>query len=110
MLKKPETSTDKIYEIELIPKPDAPVVWGKVVARISQEKLPLDFRYYDEDNKLVRTMKFEDIKEFDGRKMPAVLTIVPEEQSGEFTRFTYLDVDFSTPVAAKDFTLQSLRK
>ena len=105
---KAEGSTP--YEIELIPKPDAPVVWGKVVARITVEKIPLDFRYYNEEGKLVRTMKFEKVKEFDGKKMPSVMTIVPEDQSGEFTEFTYVNVDFSTPVAAKDFSLQSLRK
>ena len=110
LLQKPETSPDKLYEIELIPKPDAPVVWGKVVARINADKLPLDFRYYDEAGKLIRTMKFEEIKEFDGKMMPAVMTIVPEDKSGEFTRFTYQSVDFSTPVAARDFSLQALRK
>ena len=72
--------------------------------------MPLDFRYYDEDGKLVRTMKFENIKEFDGRVMPAVMTIIPEDESGEFTRFTYQEIDFTTPVAAKDFSLQALRK
>ena len=110
LTQKPDTSPDKLYEIELIPKPDAPVVWGKVLARINTEKLPVDFRYYDEDGTLVRTMKFEEIKEFDGKKMPAVMTILPEDQSGEFTRFTYQSIDFSTPISAKDFSLQALRK
>jgi hypothetical protein len=110
LIQKPESSSENIYEIELIPKPDAPVVWGKVLARINTDKLPLDFRYYDESGTLIRTMKFDEIKEFDGKKMPAVMTIIPEDESGEFTRFTYVDVDFSTPVSAKDFTLQALRK
>ena len=110
IIQKPESSPDNLYEIELIPKPDAPVVWGKVVARINADKLPLDFRYYDESGKLIRTMKFDEIKEFDGKMMPAVMTIIPEGEPGEYTRFTYVNVDFSTPVAAKDFTLQGLRK
>ena len=62
LTQKPDTNPDKLYEIELIPKPDAPVVWGKVIARINTDKLPLDFRYYDEENQLVRTMKFDEIK------------------------------------------------
>ena len=110
LVHKPDTSPDKAYEIELIPKPEAPVVWGKVVARINADKLPMDFRYYDEKGALVRTMKFENIKEFDGIKMPAVMTILPEDAKGEYTKFTYLNIDFSTDVSEKDFSLQALRK
>ena len=110
LVQRPEDGPDKIYEIELIPKPDAPVVWGKVSARINADKIPIDFRYYDEKNNIVRTMKFEQITTFDGYTMPAVMTIVPEDKPDEFTQFTYVNIDFTTPVSARDFTLQSLRK
>jgi len=110
LLQKPESNNNQFYEIELVPKPNAPVVWGKVVARISAEKLPMDFRYYDETGSLIRTMKFEDIKEFDGQKMPAVMLIIPNDNPEEFTKFVYLNIDFQTPISATDFTLQALRK
>ena len=55
-------------------------------------------------------MKFEQITTFDGYTMPAVMTIIPEDKPDEFTQFTYVNIDFTTPVSARDFTLQSLRK
>ena len=38
------------YKIELIPKPDAPVVWGKILMWVSKEEFHwLKAEYYDED-------------------------------------------------------------
>ncbi len=48
------------YSIQLIPKEDAAVVWGKIVMRISKAYfLPLSADYYDEDDLLIRTLSYQ---------------------------------------------------
>jgi hypothetical protein len=45
------------YKIILIPKPDAPVVWGKIVVYIDKTEFNQHLvYYYDEDNFLINTM------------------------------------------------------
>src|SRR3569833_3149702 len=46
------------YLIELIPKPNAPVVWGKVELALSADALPVEMRDFDEKGKLVRTLTY----------------------------------------------------
>ena len=58
MTAKPDGKPDGLYVIELIPKPEAPVVWGKVVTRVRADMIPVDVKYYDEKGTLVRTMSF----------------------------------------------------
>ena len=52
-------NTERIYEIELVPKEDTAVVWGKIVTRSREDLLPLDVKYYDEDGTPKRVDTFE---------------------------------------------------
>jgi len=66
------------YEIELIPKPEAPVVWGKVKTWISKEHyVQLKVEFYDEDDYLVNKMEMSEIKEISGRMFPTHLKKTP---------------------------------
>lgn len=52
------------WKIELIPKENAPVVWGKIEAYIGKgDYNQLLFKYFDEDGFLVNTMILSQIKE-----------------------------------------------
>ncbi len=97
------------WTITLTPKPDAAVVWGKVVAHIGPDEIPLDTLYYDEKNTLVRTMRFDDVKVMDGRKVPARFRLEPADKPGEFTEMRYLSLDIDAPVEDSLFTLQALK-
>ncbi len=100
-----------IWRIQLDPKPDAPVVWGKIVFEIIQSTLmPVRAIYYDEDGETVRTMSFSDFKEMDGRLVPAKLRLTPEDEPGEFTELTYLDMAFGVDVSESFFSLRNLKR
>ena len=101
---------ERIYEIEMIPKEDTAVVWGKIVSRSREDLLPLDVKYYDEDGTLKRIDKFEDVKDFNGVLLPTKFSVLPQDKEGEYTTMTYTSVDFTTPVSADMFSLQALRK
>jgi hypothetical protein len=97
--------------VTLIPKPDAAVVWGKVVVRTTAELMPFDVRYFDEDGSLKRTMKFEDYRDFDGRKMPAKMTLLPATKPDEYTRIVYRAMEFDIELEDKKFfSLQQLKR
>jgi outer membrane lipoprotein-sorting protein len=87
-----------VYELTLIPRPDAPVVWGRIEFTVVQETLiPIRGLYYDEEGDLTRTMEFSDIMVMGGREVPAVMTLIPEDKPEERTVITYdsleLDLD-----------------
>lgn len=101
---------DEDYLIELVPKPNAPVVWGKIVAQISTERLPEKFSYYDEKGALVRTMEFLDVQEIGDRKVPMTMVLTPADKPGEYTRIHYDSLEFDVEMSERTFSLQALKQ
>ncbi len=100
-----------IIEFTLIPKPDAPVVWGKLLLTImADDYTPLLERYYDEDMKLARTFTFSDMKQLAGRKRPSVFRVVPADKPGEYTEFIYEKLELNIPVSDAMFSKSSLKR
>ena len=105
-----ERDGEKVWDFTLTPKPDAPVVWGKVVLTVEQEsRLPLEQRYYDEDGGLARTMTFGDVKTMDGRTIPTSMTMRPTDKPDEYTKIVYKEIDFDVKLDESFFTLQNLK-
>jgi outer membrane lipoprotein-sorting protein len=101
----------EVYEITLIPKPEAPVVWGRIEFTILKEELmPLEGLYYDEDNILVRTMAFSDVREMAGRMIPAVMTLIPEDKPEERTVITYGTLEIGLDLTEDFFSRQTLTR
>lgn len=99
-----------VYEFTLVPKPDAAVVWGKIVAVVRQEDYqPVEQMFYDEDGEKVRVMEFSDYKEVGGRLMPTIMTIRPMDGSGEYTQMTWKKISFDVNLEPSFFSLQKLK-
>ena len=99
-----------VYQFTLTPKPDAPVVWGKLVVTIRKSDLePLRQVFYDEDGAAVREMVFSDHKSIDGRVVPLKMEVRPLDGSGEYTRITYKSLDFGVKLDKSFFSLQKLK-
>ncbi|MEM9552839.1 MAG: outer membrane lipoprotein-sorting protein [Acidobacteriota bacterium] len=84
---KPEEEVDgrRVYVIEAIPNPDAPVVWGKEVLRVREDHALLERAYYDQQGALVRRMVASRIELMDGRPYPRTLRMIDAEQDGHWT-------------------------
>lgn len=106
---RPADNKEGVYVVELVPKPDAPVVWGSIVAKVRPDKLPVSVAYNDEKGKPVRTMTFTDYRSFDGRTAPGTMKLTPADKPGEFTEFRYVSIDFDVPIPDSTFTLQALK-
>ena len=95
-----------VHEYTLTPKPDAAVVWGKIVLQVRQaDSVPTWQGYYDEDGKLVRELTFSDYKTMGGRFIPTHLTMHTVDKPGQKTTITYKDVAFNVPISADTFVL-----
>jgi outer membrane lipoprotein-sorting protein len=99
------------YTIQLIPKPDAPVVWGKIITWITEENFnQLKAEYYDEDGTLVNVMTGYDLKTLDGRLLPTRWEMVPADEAGKKTVMTYNKIDFNIPLEDSFFSKQNMNR
>jgi outer membrane lipoprotein-sorting protein len=98
------------HKIELIPLPDADVVWGKILMWISKEDhFEMKIEFYDEDGELVKTHTSGDIKTFDGRKLPSMMTIIPADQPQNKTIVTIKSIKFNIAIDKKFFGQQNMK-
>ncbi|MEN0068079.1 MAG: outer membrane lipoprotein-sorting protein [Myxococcota bacterium] len=98
------------YVIACVPKPDAPVVWGKVVVTVRADQVPVKVDYFDERGELVRSMEFSDVQTVDGKLAPMRFRLVPHDKPGEFTEMRYSELDLAADLDDRLFTLQALKK
>jgi outer membrane lipoprotein-sorting protein len=99
------------YKIQLLPKPKAAVVWGKVIIAIDKKDfMMLHVEYYDEDGLLINTMLCTDIKILGGRLLPAKMEMIPANKKGNKTVLVYNSLIFDTPLDDSFFTTQNITK
>ena len=99
------------YQIQLIPKPEAAVVWGKIIVWITKEDyLQLKVEFYDEDEYLVSTQLLSDIKEMGGRVVPCKLEMIPADEEGKKTVIDITFADYNTEVKESFFAQQNMKR
>jgi len=99
------------YVIKLIPKEDAPVVWGKIISWIDKKDyLQLKTEMYDEEGYLVNTMYGKEIKMLGGKLLPSILEIIPEEEDGHKTQVEYVKLSFDKPINDSFFSTKNLKR
>src|SRR5215510_4509446 len=106
-----ERSGAQVYEFTLTPKPEAAVVWGKIVLEVRQADLmPTWQHFYDEDGKLVREMTLSDYKMMGGRLVPTRMVVRPADKPGEQTMIIYNDLTFDVAISEDTFSLRNLER
>jgi outer membrane lipoprotein-sorting protein len=99
------------YKIEMIPKPEAPVVYEKVIYWVTKEHyLPVKVENYDEFGDLVSTINFRDIKNMGGRMIPAVTEMIPEGRPGHRTILITHKSDYNINLTESFFSQQRMRE
>lgn len=102
---------ESVVEVTCEPKPEAAVVWGKLLVTVAAgDFMPRSIEYYDEDMDLARTMTFSDVKELGGRRIPAVMKVTPADKPGEFTEVLYEEMEYNAGIEDEVFSLRNLRK
>jgi outer membrane lipoprotein-sorting protein len=102
---------ERIVVVTCLPKPNAAVVWGKVMVVVrSSDFLPLETRYYKENGQLARRLTFSEFEKQDGRLIPTRMTMVPVAKKGHRTEIKYGWIDFDATVPDSTFSVANLRK
>ncbi len=98
------------YRLILIPKQNTVTVWGKIEFVVNQQSLlPLEQSYFNEKGIKVRTMIFSDIRDFSGKNMPAIMTMMPLNKTGHKTVIEYVEAEFDIDIGDNIFTLRNLQ-
>ena len=99
------------YKIEMTPKEDAAVVWGKVYKWVVKDKyIQVKSEYYDEDDDLVKSDLGYEFKIMDGRLIPTRIEIVPANEEGNKTVIYLLDMKFDIDLPKTFFSQQKMKR
>ena len=105
-----DAQPDHCY-IQLLPKEDSPIVWGKLVVAIREsDRIPVWQHFYDETGRLARVMNFKAVKSFDGKTIPSVMEMIPQNKEGHKTVVRFVDAEFNKKIDKKVFTRRNLQK
>ncbi len=105
-----DAQPDHLY-IQLLPKEDSPIVWGKLIVAIRvSDRIPVWQHFYDEAGRLTRVMNFKDVKSFDGKTIPSVMEMMPQNKGGHKTVVRFVDAEFDKGIDEKIFTRRNLQK
>jgi outer membrane lipoprotein-sorting protein len=97
------------YVIEMIPEPENPIVYEKVIYWVSKEhRLPVKVKNYDERDELVNSIHFREIKEMGGRMLPTLLEMIPADEDNRKTVLRTTKADFEINIAERFFSIENL--
>ena len=99
------------YKVELLPKENAAVVWGKIIMWIAKDEYyQMQFEFFDEDMKLVNKEVCSNVIQMGDRKLPSKLIMTPVEKEGQQTIIEMIDVQFNVEDIDESFFSQQNMK
>ena len=115
LLGKETVDGHECYKLELKPKPDAAVVWGKIVyyARV-EDYLPVREEYYNERGDMKKLLTCSNFMFMHDRVIPAqykMKTISRDKRKkDEFTLMSIDNIRFNVSISPRVFTKQNLQR
>ncbi len=98
------------YKINLVPKEESNIVWGKIITWVSKaDLLFLKSEYYDENQALVRTETAGEVKTMDGRKIPSRMDIIPADEPQNRTIVIIQSMTFNVKMEDSFFSQQNMK-
>ncbi len=105
-----EVDGERVLQARMTPKPEAPVVFTRIdYALDAEDWTPMRAEFYEND-RLIRTMEFSDVREVQGRQVPHRMRVQPEDSPGESTTLEYRELEFDLEVDDVIFTRRGLRR
>ncbi len=111
LIREEEVDGYPCHVIELIPKPESPVVWGKVIMWVAKDEyFQMRAEYYDEDMELVNTLEASEVRTFGDRKLPAKLVMTPVQKEGQQTILFTKEQEFNVGLEPSFFSQQNMKR
>ena len=99
------------FTLELTPKPEAAVVWGKIKTFIDKNNfLQLGSEFYDEDGYLINKMEASEIKSFGNKILPSKMVMTPVEEEGQTTILRYKSIEYNIDIDKEFFSKQNMKR
>ena len=99
------------YQIKLIPKESAEVIWGRVDLWVDKKHYNvMKQTQYDEDIELVNTMVSSKIKVMGGKTIPSRMEFIPADKPKQKTVMEYLSIKFDVKIPDSYFTTQYMTR
>lgn len=100
-----------IITMELTPKEDAAVVWGKIVSRINTKTYTSSKDiFYDEDGKKVRVFTYGKVKKFGRYFIPTYWKITSDSKRGDYTQIILKNIKYDKSISEQYFKKSALKK
>jgi outer membrane lipoprotein-sorting protein len=104
-------SGEDTWKIRLIPKPEAPVVWGKIYYWVIKKNfLPSVVQYFDEKGNMIRYLVYSDVKNFHGRKIPSKWVMHNNKKEGHSTTILINDIEYGINIPDRIFSFRELER
>jgi outer membrane lipoprotein-sorting protein len=98
------------YKIEMIPLPETPVPYDKILYWISTDTyLPVKIENYDDRGDMANTINFSEVKNLSGRNLPTVMEMIPSDKPGNKTVVITHKIDFGVNLNQSFFSQQNMR-
>lgn len=106
-----QSATPPGWTIRFTAKPDLVGLWSRFDLIVSPDgKLPLEALYYDRRERPARKMVWDQVRDFDGKPLPARLTLTPLDQEGHRTVLVYRSLKFAVALPDGTFSLEELER
>ncbi|MDD5399664.1 MAG: outer membrane lipoprotein-sorting protein [Sulfurimonas sp.] len=100
-----------VVTIELIPKENAPVVWGKIITNIDTATYTSHKDiFYDEEGKEVRFFIYEKVKKVGSYFIPTYWRVEASDAKGRYTEMVIEEVEYDTKISDEYFTKSALKR
>ena len=100
-----------IVTIELTPKEDAAVVWGKIISNIdTQTYTSVKDLFYDEDGKEVRVFTYKNVKKFGKYYTPTYWRVAPVDNPDKYTEIILEEVKYDSTISDQYFQKSALKR
>jgi outer membrane lipoprotein-sorting protein len=103
--------SEECSKIDLVPKKDAAVVWGKITIYVkNKDYLPIREEYYNEQNKLQKVLTCGNFKKMGNRIIPTTYQMQTMNKKEQYTLMEIKNAEFNVPIDSKLFSLQNLTR
>ncbi len=97
------------YHLELLPKPNAPVTYGKLEIWLRKsDSAPVQWKFFNEKMIHIRTLHYSDFKMFDQKDIPTVWRMENMREKDRQTTVIIKDVKYEIPIEDSFFSRKNL--
>ena len=107
------TKKGNTARLELIPRENAAVVWGKIIIDVDlKNAVPVKEVFYDDRMQKVRVLTFSKIERHGSHRIPMVMELKPLDagKKNNRTKVIYEKINFDTRIDSSYFTKQALKR